>query len=247
MTASPIVLHTFALSHYCENVRWTLDIKGVPYTEKSWAPMLHMARTWRLPRTFTPVLRVDGKMLQESEAICDYLEARFPEPCLIPEDQRDAVRRAAHEARSIGPHVRRLTYLASARDLPRLREVWAANVNPVEAQLHRMIFPLTRRMVFRALKIDEGTSQKSEARVREFLHAQSERIEGQQYLVGDTFTLADLTMASILSPLARPPEHPFYEKYELGGAMDELVESFRENSVLNWVRTCYAHHRAPSR
>lgn len=245
MTEPSVVLHTFALSHYCENARWALDFKGVPYVEKSWAPMLHMARTWRLPRTYTPLLRIDGRVLQESEAICDYLEARFPDPSLVPEGLRDQVRAVANDARSIGPHVRRLAYLASARDLPRLREVWATNVNPFEAQVHRLIFPLSRRMVFRGLKVDEEQGKKSEVRVREFLDAQSERLEGRRYFVGDTFTVADLTMAAILSPLARPAEHPFYgEPHGLGDVMQDLVESFQQYPVLDWVRGCYAKHRA---
>lgn len=244
MTERSIVLHTFALSHYCENARWALDFKGVPYVEKSWAPMLHMTRTWRLPRTYTPLLRIDGEVLQESEAICDYLEARFPEPRLVPDGLRDAVRAVADDARSIGPHVRRLAYLTSARDLPRLREVWATNVNPLEAQLHRMIFPLSRRLVFRRLKVNEETGRKSEARVREFLDAQSKRIAGRRYFVGDTFSVADLTMAAILSPLARPPEHPFYGKHGLGDVMEDLVDSFSGYPVLDWVRACYAQHRA---
>jgi glutathione S-transferase len=243
MTEPSIVLHTFALSHYCENVRWALDFKGVEYTEKSWAPMLHLARTWRLPKTYTPLLRVDGEILQESEAICDYLETRFPEPCLIPGDRRDAVRATADDARSIGPHVRRLVYLASVRDLPRLREVWATNVSALEARLHRIVFPVSRRMVFKGLRVNEEEGRKSEARVREFLDAQSARVAESRYLVGDAFTLADLTMAAILSPLARPPEHPFYGEHGLGEVMEELVESFRGYSALDWVRDCYAEHR----
>jgi len=74
---TPTILNTFALSHFCENARWALDYKGVSYTEVSWAPMLHMLRTWRLKKTYTPVLSIDGRVIQESAAICAYLEERF--------------------------------------------------------------------------------------------------------------------------------------------------------------------------
>jgi Glutathione S-transferase, N-terminal domain len=90
MTEAPIILDTFALSHFCENARWALDHKGIAYREQSWAPMLHMFRTWRLKRTYTPVLRIDGEIIQESAAICAYLEQRFPEPVLIPAEHREA-------------------------------------------------------------------------------------------------------------------------------------------------------------
>ncbi|MGB8331430.1 MAG: glutathione S-transferase family protein [Polyangiales bacterium] len=245
MTEAPIILNTFALSHFCENARWALDYKRVPYIEQSWAPMLHMVRTWRLKRTYTPVLRVDGKLIQESAAICEYLEQRFPEPVLIPAQQRDAVLHAADEARSIGPHVRRLAYFSLGQDLKLLERAWALNVGAAEARIHKLVFPLSRRMVFKALQVNSQAADKSEGLVRDFL-AQRDRSSngGRQYLVGDTFTLADLTMASILSPLARPAEHPFYPQISLGTASEDLIESFRGYRLLSWVRDCYARHRS---
>ena len=95
-----------------EKARWTLDYKGVHYKEVSWAPLLHMLRTWHLKRTYTPILRTDGEVLQESATICGYIEERFPNPVLIPTLHREEVLQAADEARSIGPHVRRIAYHA---------------------------------------------------------------------------------------------------------------------------------------
>ena len=65
-----------------------------------------------------------------------------------------------------------------------------------------------------------------------------------RFLVGDTFTLADLTMASMLSPLARPPEHPFDPRMAYGKAGNAWVEGMRGYRMLDWVRGCYALHRA---
>jgi len=107
--------------------------------------------------------------------ICAYLEERFPEPALVPTQHREEVLRVADEARSLGPHVRRMAYLAIGADSKLLEKAWTLNVGPAEA----------RDASFR---------------------------DRTRYLVGDTFTLADLTMASMLSPLARPTEHPFYPR-----------------------------------
>jgi len=247
MADSSIILNTFALSHFCENARWALDYKGVQYTEQSWAPMLHMVRTLRLTRTYTPVLRMDGKVIQESADICRYLEQRFPEPVLIPAQHRDAVLRAADEARSIGPHVRRLAYFALGQDLKLLERAWVLNVGAAEARIHKLVFPLSRRMVFKALRVNRQAAEESEARVRDFLAQREGSFNGgRQYLVGDAFTLADLTMAAILSPLARPAQHPFYPRMSFGAASEEVVETFRNYAMLSWVRDCYARHRAGS-
>jgi len=53
LNESTAVLNTFAVSHFCESARWTLDYKGIEYAEESWAPLLHVTRTWRMKRTYT--------------------------------------------------------------------------------------------------------------------------------------------------------------------------------------------------
>lgn len=118
------------------------------------------------------------------------------------------------------------------------------NVGATEARIHKLVFPLSRRMAFKALRVTRQAAEESDGLVREFL-AQRDRSfsGGRQYLVGDTFTLADLTTASMLSQLARPAEHPFYPRMSLGAASEEVTESFRSFAMVSWVRDCYARHR----
>ena len=244
VTDAPIILNTFALSHYCEIVRWALDYKGAPYEEQSWAPFLHVFRTWRFEQTTTPILRVDGRTLQESTDICAFLEERFTEPTLIPQKQRDAVFALADDARGIGEHVRRLSYLALGKDVRAMRDSWEMNVSPSERRWNRRVFPISRRLVFKRFEVTEEAGATSEATVRQFLDRYGELLsDGRRYLVGDSFSLADLTMSAMLSPLARPPEHPFYSTVPLGPGIDDLVESFRGHPTLEWVLGCYRRHR----
>jgi len=244
----PTILNTFALSHFCENARWALDHKGVSYTEVSWAPMLHMLRTWRLKKTYTPVLRIDGRVIQESAEICAYLEERFPEPALVPARHREEVLRVADEARSIGPHVRRMAYLAIGEDSKLLEKAWALNVGRAEARMHKLVFPASRRLAFKALRVNPEAAAVSEKIVRDFLEERDASFrDPTRFLVGHTFTLADLTMASILSPLARPAEHPFYPRMAYGKTGDAWVEKMRGYRMIDWVRGCYARHRRPHR
>ena len=244
MTSKPIVLNSFALSHYCETARWALDYKGVPYTEKSWAPLLHLLRTWRLPKTYTPIIRVDGEAIQESGDICAYLERRFPNPPLIPESHRKAVLHEAERARTIGPHVRRLAYFALGDDPARLEEGWRMNLSGGELGLQRIVFQMSRRMVFKVFQVNEDGVAESEAAVRAFLDQTSQRLPPEQeYLVADRFTLADLTLAAMLSPLVRPPEHPFYPRMRPGKGSDRLMRAFEGHPALAYVRRTYAEHR----
>ena len=40
----------------------------------------------RNPAAKVPVLKMDGKMMADSNAICEYLEEKYPEPALMPRD-----------------------------------------------------------------------------------------------------------------------------------------------------------------
>ncbi len=244
MTDAPTILHTFALSHFCENARWALDFKRVAYREESWAPMLHLLRTWRLNKTYTPVLHIDGRTIQESAEICAHLEERLPQPVLVPAEHRKEVIRVADEARSLGPHVRRMVYLAIGEDPTLLEKAWALNVSTTEARIQKLVFPASRRLVFKALGVNPVATAQSEKIVRGFLEQRDASFRDRsRFLVGDTFTLADLTMASILSPLARPAEHPFYPRMAYGKTMDAWLEQWRGYHMIEWVRGCYAQHR----
>jgi maleylacetoacetate isomerase len=87
---SPIVLHDYFRSSASYRVRIALNLKGVDY-ERHEVSLLNgdqKSEAYRAlnPQGFVPMLEVDGLKLTQSLAIIEYLDARFPEPRLIPED-----------------------------------------------------------------------------------------------------------------------------------------------------------------
>ena len=82
-----IELFHVPLSPFCRKVRLSL-------AEKRIEVKLAEARYWeqdteflrRNPAGKVPVLRMDGMMMAESAAICEYIEERHPEPPLMPRD-----------------------------------------------------------------------------------------------------------------------------------------------------------------
>ena len=79
-----IELLQFRHSPYNEKVRWALDLKRVPHRRRSLLPGPHMGVVKKLTgRTQTPVLVTDaGEAIAGSAQILDWLERRYPEPCL---------------------------------------------------------------------------------------------------------------------------------------------------------------------
>ena len=84
------------LSPFCRKVRLSLAEKKIEVElveERYWEADADFLR--RNPAAKVPVLKLDGKMLAESAAICEYIEETRPEPPLMPVDpvQRLEVRR----------------------------------------------------------------------------------------------------------------------------------------------------------
>jgi maleylacetoacetate isomerase len=89
-----LVLHDYFRSSASYRVRIALNLKGLAY-ERHEVSLLNgdqkgEAYTALNPQGFVPMLEVDGLKLTQSLAIIEYLDARFPEPRLVPEDPATA-------------------------------------------------------------------------------------------------------------------------------------------------------------
>ena len=82
-----IRLYHFPLSPYCRKVRLTLAEKRLEVElveERYWEQSAEFLR--RNPAGKVPVLKIDAKLMSESQAICEYLEEAYPNPPLMPRD-----------------------------------------------------------------------------------------------------------------------------------------------------------------
>ena len=109
----------------------------------------------------------------------------------------------------------------------------------------RAMYPVMKRAV--RFKYDVNPQRAAEA--RGVVLAALDRIEEERgpsgYLVGDSFTVADLTAAAILSPLVGPPEFP-YHQVDPDRWPDDLRswrEAITERPAFKYVLDMYARHR----
>ena len=92
-----IRLYHVPLSPFCRKVRLSLAEKRLDVElveERYWEADPDFLR--RNPAAKVPVVRMDGRTLAESAAICEYIEERHPEPPLMPADAA-----ARHEVRRL--------------------------------------------------------------------------------------------------------------------------------------------------
>ncbi|CAM6100736.1 unnamed protein product [Calypogeia fissa] len=94
--AGKLTLHGFHASSCSWRVRLALDFKGISYEYKAWnlSAGVHLSEEYKKisPIQYVPSLEIDGAILNDSVAIMEYLEERFPEKPLLP---KDMVKRAA--------------------------------------------------------------------------------------------------------------------------------------------------------
>ena len=84
------------------------------------------------------------------------------------------------------------------------------------------------------------------------MHAAFDEIEAQVgrsgYLVGESFTAADLAAASILAPIVMPPEFPYIKLHpdERTAQFRRFRDSLKDRPGFKWVEDMNARHRGTS-
>jgi glutathione S-transferase len=247
---APVVLWHFRFSHYNEKVRWALDWQGVPHVRRALLPGLHVPRVlWMTGQKRVPVLVLDGRAIADSTAIIAALEARHPAQPLYPAAPADRARALGLEDffdEELGPHLRRALFHDVLPDADWSAAALTVGFGPRTRAAYRAAFPVTRAILRADMRIDDAGA----ARGRQKVLAALDRIEAELgrsgYLVGDAFSVADLTAAALLSPLLAPPEFPYPFPGPLPGAAGAFRASVADRPGFRWAQEMYRRHRGRS-
>ena len=171
-----LIVYGSSLSPFVRKVRVVMAEKGLDYTIEQINPFDPPAWFGEIsPLKRIPVLRdteqPEPNTLPDSSAICAYLEAKQPEPALYPADP-----------------------------FARSRALWFEEF--ADTQLFQSVIPVFFQRVVRRL----SGSECDEAVVAETLTAKTPQafdyletsIRDRQYFVGDTFSIADIAVATKL-------------------------------------------------
>ena len=246
------VLWQLQISHYNEKVRWALDYKRIPHTRRSMMPGVHPLILKRKAGTvFSPVLELDGTAIGDSSAILQAIEERWPEPALIPENalqRRRALRLEDYFDEELGPHTRRAVYHELLPHPEIVVPLFTDGASTVTKTMLRAGFPVLRVGMKRFMRIDAERAMRSRDKCVEALDTLEKELGGKDYLVGDRFSIADLTAASLFYPLALPPEFPYTSPRweQLPDGAREFLSGLRERPGVQWVGEMYRRHRLPA-
>lgn len=251
----PLLWH-IGVSHYSEKVRWALAWKGIEHERREPPPPVHMglALWWSRGETKTfPVLELDGERILDSTEIIAALEARWPDPPLYPDhpsDRRLALDLEDYFDESLGPAVRLFGWHHLRRDSDLLGKLTEKNLpGPMRdfAPARSGINAFASTFANLRFKVADPSD---EAEARRTILAGADRIEqelgGGEHLVGDTFSVADLTACSLLYPLVLPPEGPS-DINGVPATAQEFSEELKARPFYSWVERTYAKYRKPVR
>jgi len=219
-----VQLITIGPSHFCEKVRWGLDLlendvnSNVYYTEDAHPPLFHAFATIEASggkASMTPMIVSDNDFLVDSTAIlkqlCPFLYRM--------EDQDQSLNKEIESLETylnqeIGASIRNLIYyeyFTNPKYHPYLIQTLSSQTSIIESLLFSKMFHIPKYGIMqnmtRSLQINERNAEISQESILKAFHLISNRLDGgKEYVVGDRFTAVDLTFASLAGILLLPKE-----------------------------------------
>jgi glutathione S-transferase len=245
-----LLLWHIPLSHFSEKARWALDHKRIAHHRQVLGPD-YLIRAWRATgRGTLPILFLDGRAIGDSTHIIAALEECYPEPPLYPADaaaRQHALDLEDYFDEQLGPALRAAIITPLFRHDPdvALRVLTTGMPDKAYQTLRPLgrIFPAYYR--FRH-KIRDAKLEADRASVHAALVRIEQERQGRAYLVGDAFTVADLTAAAMLSALLQPPEIQYPLRVELPAYLQEYRTALLQHPGMQWAPGIYRLHRGGS-
>ena len=203
MSAPTITFYDWPYSPFCMKVRAILDYKRVQYLAVN--PMRHMGAIRRRGGVGkVPAVEIDGELICDSTDIAYVLNARFPDPPLLPEGARErglchAIEDWADESLYFIGLYYRWYEAEGRRPIPRAFGKSLAGRIAYRFYLKRILGQLQ----------GQGTLRKSPEHVRRDLERHLDAVEGMlgegPYLFGERAYLADFALWGPLNYLNKTP------------------------------------------
>ncbi len=183
-------------SPWSERARWGFEFKKVPYERVDYQVGTGEDElNQQTGQVQVPVLDIGETWLSDSTAILNWLEDRFPQPALMPQSDAERAEVMLWEELMdgvLGPQAR---VLITGRLLA-----------STDSQVQQLGEFLKQKYHYSAGYAEEH----ARATVKRCLTILTHTLAERRYLVGDTFTRADLTAACMLALVNPPPDDLFF-------------------------------------
>jgi glutathione S-transferase len=194
-------LFQIPFSHNCIKVRHVLDLKGITYETVNINPALRGEVKRVSGQELVPTLVDRGHVVSGSTPILLYLEEHHPDPALLPDEPQQWAECIALMNWADGTFMaltRRLAYFQVLSVPERLGQMFFPHMAPAAQRVAGRGSALVLRLRF---GIDAERNRRDEESARRAARVAVDRLAGEEHLVGDRLTLADITLAAMTAPL----------------------------------------------
>lgn len=245
-------LYHFPISHFSEKVRWALDYKGVAYRSNVLMPGPHrlVLRGLRAGLTTVPVAVWGGEVVSGSERIIDELDRRYVERPLTPTDPVANEETRQWESmldQDIGVVTRRIFYFHALKYPGFVVPLYTHGGPWWGRGFYALFFGRVVQAVNAMYEINATNVAQDWKRLRAALERVERRLQDRTFLVGESFSRADLTLASLCGPVLGkqtglevwPPDEQWPAE------VLDVFADLRESPVLRRVAELYRDYRKP--
>lgn len=240
-------LWQFRYSHFNEKIRWVLDYKGIDYTPSTFLPGTHvMPALVRTGQRQLPILITDKDAVYDSCRISAHLEATQPDPPLLPSDpeaRREALEWEAWLGEHYGPATRRLFFAEALKNTTYMGDVLGQGFAVAPAMMLRIALPFLSAFLTVDLQINEETLTQTRADIDTALERIDKARAETGFLVGDRFTIADLTAAALSAPLMHSPHFPYKLPQPVCPELQAHFDNFAQRDTIQWCLGLYEQYR----
>jgi glutathione S-transferase len=175
------------------------------------------------------------------------IEKRFPDPPLYPTDFGQHALSLQYQSwfdDKVGPSVRAALFAETIVDQGYIAAMFSEGQSGPMRLLYRAMFPAVARLIGNGYKIgDEERMERARQRTREGLDFIVTNAGPNGYLLGDTFTVADLSAAAILAVTANPPNSTMTRPEPRPPLSLAWAERWAGHDGVAWILEMYARHR----
>ncbi|MDF1666551.1 MAG: glutathione S-transferase family protein [Planctomycetota bacterium] len=246
----PYKLISIPLSHYCEKVRWGMDLKGIEFTESPYLPVFQRIASKRVGGQGTvPVLLTGDKVLSDSTDILHFLDTVKESPRLYPTNEAERKDVEAMEElfnSKLGPATRRVFYYYALPDKKLLMKILKPMSPPKQHFVFGVSFFVLSRLMRKALNINiKGLMRSKERLSMTFDEVEKRLTDGRPFLCGDSLSAADITFAALGAPMVLPKNYhiPMPELSELHPDLADEIRRYQERPGGQFIFKLYNEQR----
>ncbi|MCC0178979.1 glutathione S-transferase family protein [Waterburya agarophytonicola K14] len=185
----------------------------------------------------------------DSHDILQYLDSISGEKKLYPEDPHLRNRVETLEKlfdEKLGVAIRTWSYYYAIQKPLAIAIAWGINAPLIEKIKTAIALPKIPQLLQQFYNVTPETKDAALKKIREVFALVSQEINsGQQYLVGDCLSAADITFAALASPILRPQNHPVYSSQlsKMSPERVSVIEELRSTPAGKLATNLYEQHR----